>query len=146
MFTAAFLNLGFVLHRSAAYEAAIAPYKKVLAIDSTHTAAMINLADIYLRSRRHDQAGELLKRALALDPQAEPALFGLAQYHEKIGDYDRAVELYRKLTHYPFARLKLVIVYLTSDRIDQAEAAIHFEPGRHTRWLPVLFPPQAGRS
>ncbi|KAH8053605.1 protein N-acetylglucosaminyltransferase [Aureococcus anophagefferens] len=85
---AAHYNLGY-LHE---IEAAIAEYKKAVALDPTSVMAFYNLASAAHALNQHDLAKQYFAKTILLDPHYADAHFNLGIVHQESGVLDEALK------------------------------------------------------
>lgn len=77
--TDAWFNLGVLYSRDQDNAAAIASYRKVLALAPSHLTALNNLGELLSRMGQYDEAARLLSHALQLSPNFTDAQYNLAR-------------------------------------------------------------------
>ncbi len=110
------------------WEAAVAAYVQVVAIDPSCAAGWNNLGLLHHRMGHYDKAGECYRAALAADPASYQAAYNLGSLTEDLGDLPGAVGWYRRALElapdYADAHFNLAGVLAKCGRAQ--EAAIHW--------------------
>lgn len=81
---------------AAAQAAAMAAYRKALALDPDLVPALVNLANLHYARDDLVEAHALYERAAALDPDSFEARFNLGNIHHDLGRYAEAETYYRQ--------------------------------------------------
>lgn len=114
-------------------EAAMAGYRRAIAMDGGYADAHINLGRLLQRLGQFEAAKDHYQKALEIDPVNAIARFNLGTVLEDLGQLDVAMEAYRQATgHLADAHLNLARLYAASG--DEQRALrhlkeVHFWPG-----------------
>jgi tetratricopeptide (TPR) repeat protein len=105
-------------------EAAMAAYRKALAIDTTLVPALVNLANIHYARDEAIEAQALYERAISLDADCFEAHFNLGNIYHDLLRYEEALACYRDAlalnSSYPDAHFYLAV---TLEKIGRSQDA-----------------------
>lgn len=93
----AYNNLGVALRTQKRPEAAIACYRRAIAIDSRHAASYSNLGNAFRDLARYEEAVAAHRQAWALNPDGRDTMYNLALALRDLGAMDESLALMEKI-------------------------------------------------
>jgi tetratricopeptide (TPR) repeat protein len=91
-----YLERGYVLEHSGAYEAAIRDYRRSIEVAPRYLPAYNNLGTVYARLGDYRKAIEYFGNAISIDPKQSKPYYNRAQMYRQIGEPEPALEDFRQ--------------------------------------------------